>query len=278
MQPAPPRRRPARPLPEAPVEALAADAERLAKGWLVAVIEQQPLSSAPAILAGEWVQDGPRLCEAVLRSIGADEPLGGLRGTAPRFAPPAALDALRAVVWSALRAAWPEAGPDEVWDLGERLAVVIDALRVAPPQWPQALDEAVAAARPADQPLAVALAELVDADRILAVEAADECAAVLAAFGAAVRGAAGPAATVVEAGEGRAWVIAPGTDRDGAEALGSGIAVAVRAARHWRGAPLTAGVGVAVLGEDGSDAQSLIEAAEQAVFAAAASGIEIERR
>jgi GGDEF domain-containing protein len=83
---------------------------------------------------------------------------------------------------------------------------------------------------------------------------------------------------VLDAGDGRAWVIAPGAGREGAGELGARIATAVRDARRWRDAPLVAAVGVAVLGEDGSDAEALIEAADRAMFAAAASGIEIERR
>ena len=51
------------------------------------------------------------------------------------------------------------------------------------------LEQAIGRARAGDEPLALVLVELVDADRMLAVERADECAAVLARFGEAVRGA-----------------------------------------------------------------------------------------
>jgi GGDEF domain-containing protein len=283
MQSGVPRRRPARPVPEAPIEALAADAERLAKGWLLAVVEQQPLSEAAGILAGDWAVEGPRVCEAAVRALGSDEELERLRS--PRFAAPGALDALRAVIWSALRAAWPEPEPDQVWGLGDRLAVVIEALRHAAPDgagargpvWPGALEEAIVRARAGNEPLALLLVELVDADRMLSVEDADECAAVLARFAEAVRGAVGPELPLVDGGESRAWVVAPGADRDGALALGSRIGSAVRAAPPWREAPLAGAVGVALLGDDGEDAGSLIEAAEESMFAAAAAGIEITR-
>ena len=86
MQPGAPRRRPARPVPEAPIEALATDAERLAKGWLLAVIEREPLSEAAGILAGEWAAEGPRVCEAVVRALGSDEALERLRRAAMRGA------------------------------------------------------------------------------------------------------------------------------------------------------------------------------------------------
>jgi GGDEF domain-containing protein len=288
MQPGAPRRRPARPIPEAPIDALAADADRLAKGWLLAVIEQQPLSEAAGILAGEWAAEGPRVCESVVRALGSDEELERLRSR--RFAAPGAVDPLRAVVWSALRAVWPDAEPDQVWDLGERLAVVVQALggaRATGAVWPDALEEAIIRARAGDEPLALVLVELVDADRMLAVEDADECAAVLARFGEAVRGAVGGGAgavggaggerAVIDTGEGRCWVIAPGAPRERAPALASQIAAAVREAANWRGAPLAASAGVAVLGEDGDDAGALIAVAEEGMFAAAAAGIEIAR-
>jgi GGDEF domain-containing protein len=73
----------------------------------------------------------------------------------------------------------------------------------------------------------------------------------------------------------RAWVIARETARGGAYALGTRIAAAVQQAPAWRGAPLTVSVGLAVLGEDGRDASSLIEAAEEAKFAATASGVRV---
>ena len=60
-----------------------------------------------------------------------------------------------------------------------------------------------------------------------------------------------------------------------AQALGSRIVAAVPAEGSWRGAPLTVSVGLAVLGEDGHNAATLIDAAEQMRFAAEASGIGI---
>ena len=141
------------------------------------MIEQQPLSEAAGILAGAWAAEGPRVCEAVVRALGSDEALERLRSRRSRRSE---LDPLRAVVWSALRAAWAEAEPDQVCGLGERTAVVIQALPVGGrrgPGWPRALEDAIVRARAGDEPLAVVLVGLVDADRILAIERAGECAA-----------------------------------------------------------------------------------------------------
>src|ERR1700733_14194285 len=90
MPPTPPRRRRARPVADAPIDALLPRVEDLAKGWLVALLEQAPLDDAPAILATDLSRDGPRLCDAVLRAISDDsdlrrlEPGGALRALAGR--------------------------------------------------------------------------------------------------------------------------------------------------------------------------------------------------
>lgn len=279
MKPGVPRRRPARPVPEAPIEALAGGAEELAKAWLLAMIEPEPLSVVPQIAARDWAAEGPRACAAAVRALGSDEELERLGRTVLPLAQGRALDPLRAVLWSALRSAWPDCEPDQVWDLGERLALVIESLRgAATGAWPGELEQAVATAHGGAEGLAVVLAELVDADRLLAVEDARDCAAVLARFRAAVRQAAGPDRPVVDDGEARAWAIVPAGDRAAALALGTRVAEALAAAPPWRGAPLRAAVGVAVLGEDGEDAAALIEVADEAMLAAAAGGIEIARR
>ena len=255
---------------------LAADAERLAKGWLLALIEQRPLSEAPAILRPEWAAAAPGVCAGLVRALGSDDELSRLM---PDHAePPGSLDALRAVVWSALRSACPDAAPDQVWDLGERLAVAIEALREGSPAWPQALEDAIVHAHGSGTTLAVVLAELVDYDRLLATESPEDCAAVISRFRDAIRvglddrGRGFDPGRAIADGEARVWAILPGADRARALAVGAAVADAVRAAPPWRGAPLVAAVGVAVLGEDGADAGALVDAAEVAMFSSAAGG------
>jgi hypothetical protein len=75
MSPGPPRRRRARPVADAPVDALLARSEDLAKGWLLALLEQAPLDSLPAILASELARVGPRLCDALVRALAVDDDL-----------------------------------------------------------------------------------------------------------------------------------------------------------------------------------------------------------
>ena len=73
-----PRRRRARPVVDAPINALLLRSEDLAKGWLLALLEDAPLEEASRILAAELTRDGPRLCDAVLRAIGDDTLAGAV--------------------------------------------------------------------------------------------------------------------------------------------------------------------------------------------------------
>jgi hypothetical protein len=86
----------------------------LAKGWLLALLEQAPLDEAPRILAADLSTEGPRLCEAILRAIGDDEDqrrlesggelaplaarIGELAGAGSPEATSHAVDALQAIL------------------------------------------------------------------------------------------------------------------------------------------------------------------------------------
>ena len=120
-----PRRRRPRPVVSAGVEALLPRSEELAKGWLLALVEDAPLDEAAAILAGDVARDGPRICDAVVRALsdeadlrrieqeGVLEPLasraGELAGARSGEAAAHAVKVLEDVVWS--RAA-PRAGAE----------------------------------------------------------------------------------------------------------------------------------------------------------------------
>jgi GGDEF domain-containing protein len=143
--------------------------------------------------------------------------------------------------------------------------------------WIGAVDDEIGRSQQTGTPLSLLLVELDDADRVAAALPGEEATATFGRFAQAVRSALRRHDILACETDSRAWVIARDTSRFGAQALGSRVAGAVRAAQHWRGAPMMASVGVAVLGEDGEDRESLIEAAEEGRYAAAASGIAIVR-
>jgi GGDEF domain-containing protein len=346
----------------------------LAKGWLLALLEQAPLDDAPAILATDLTRDGPRVCDAVLRAIADDADLrrlepggvltplvarvGELAGAAAPAAASRAVDALVGIIWSAVRDELRGADADLVAELTERLTLIGELVRSAvlersaprpvspvsppvapvpsvPPPPPVKPPPPVASSRPppspappppsppppspappppaaaspaapqrawpgladpptldpsralwigalddelvrgAGAPLSLLLAELDDSERVMAVEPDAQARAVLSRFAAAVRSAVRRQDILVCETDARAWIIARDTDRRDAYTLGERIAAAVRSSEHWHGAPLVASVGVAVFGEDGRTSGELIEAAEEARFAAAAGGTDV---
>ncbi len=373
MGPGPPRRRRARPVADAPVDALLLRAEDLAKGWLLAMVEQAPLDEAPSILAGDFTREGPRVCDAVVRALADDDDLrrlqpggalerlvagiGGFLGAGGADGVLRAVDALHGVVWAGLRAELSDPDGGLVAALAERLALVTELVRgaalrgvseagavgsaaagpVAPdaltpepvpaepvspepaapepvpepaggearvrrifergpsgvgrpgPQtpdpeagraaqealWIGAVEDEIRRAEETDAHLSLLLVELEDSDRVAAVESPREASATFGRFAQSLRSALRRQDILACETESRAWVIAPDTARPGAKALAERMADSVREAEPWRGAPLVVSVGVAVLGPDGSDASALIDAAEEAKFAASASGVTV---
>src|SRR5438105_574836 len=135
-----PRRRRPRPVVSAGVEALLLRGEELAKGWLLALVEDAPLDEAAAILAGDVGRDGPRICDAVVRALydeadlrrieseGVLEPLASraaeLAGARSAEAAARAVRALEQVMWAALRGELAQTDPDLLADAAERLSLV----------------------------------------------------------------------------------------------------------------------------------------------------------
>jgi GGDEF domain-containing protein len=340
MPPVTPRRRRARPVADAPIDVLLGRSEDLAKGWLLALLEQSPLGDAPSILSVDLIRDGPRVCDAVLRAIADDtdlhrlEPdgaltpliagLGELAGAGAPVAVSRAVDALQAVIWTALRDELRGPDPELVSGLAERLTVIGELLRSAalaglelrhagdsPPArdllavpdpaptarpddpagrgsvrglpaaesrdalWVGALEDEIRRAISSGAPLSLLLAELQDADGAPAVESPAGGQATFGRFARALRAAVRRQEILACETDTRAWIIAPDTPRGGAAALGARIAGALREADLWRGAPLVATVGVAVLGEDGRTGAELMQAAEEARLAASAAGVDV---
>jgi GGDEF domain-containing protein len=125
--------------------------------------------------------------------------------------------------------------------------------------------------------LSLLLLELEEAERVMAVEPPGEAAATFGRFAQTVRGVMRRQDILACESDARAWIIARDTARAGAQALAARTAGSVRMAQAWRGAPLTVSIGVAVLGEDGSDSEELIDSAEQSMLAAAAEGVGVHR-
>lgn len=123
--------------------------------------------------------------------------------------------------------------------------------------------------------LALLRVELVDGERVAASAPEGQAHVPYGRLAQAIRRAIRRQDLVASDHQGRAWVIAPAVGRAGALALAERIGTGVEEGETWHGAPLAATIGFAVYGEDGRDAATLIDRAEEAMLAANAAGARI---
>ncbi len=328
-------------------------ASELTKSWLAALLDQRELDRAAATVTGGIVEHGPRLCAAVVELLeSGGEPEEDLVISAialPELLDArgpqelsAAIEALRSVIWRALREESGGFGGQPPWELGDRLARVLESLRSgalatyavegqatgvstepveevrdaylrmeepseaflgeeaseayrepveeaseaflggeeasedysgAEETIDAALQDAIALAWARGVPLSVLCVEIDSLERLPfparptrppAPEASD------AGLEETLEASLLPEHQILAESAQRAWVIATAWGRARSYDLALRI-VDVAAA----GGSVSVSVGVAVLGEDGEDADTLIAAAEEARFAAAASGISV---
>lgn len=137
---------PARPVADAPLEELA-DAQALAKGWLLTLIAAAPLEQAAGVPAAELARDAPGLCAAMAAALASDdalarlrpggdlEPLAARAGRLAGAVDPAgtagATAALRSVLWAAVADGLRRPAPELVAALAARLALVCDVVAAA---------------------------------------------------------------------------------------------------------------------------------------------------
>jgi hypothetical protein len=126
----------ARPVADAPVAALLARADELARRWAVAQILARPLDQIAAVPLEDLARAAPSLCESLARALACDEELERIEQGDVPFAvaawEPRALvgdiDALRSVLWDATLAALEEPSTRLLAELADRLASVCATL------------------------------------------------------------------------------------------------------------------------------------------------------
>jgi hypothetical protein len=136
----------ARAVADAPVEALLARSEELARRWVIAQLAARPLQEMADVPVQRLARDAPAFCEQLVRALASDAELerllhgdapssreNRLGGVAGGVLEPAAggasaiaasLEALRAVVWRAALAELSDPPAALVGDLADRLAFV----------------------------------------------------------------------------------------------------------------------------------------------------------
>ncbi len=123
------------------------------------------------------------------------------------------------------------------------------------------------------QPFAVLLAELVDIERLRRRESVEELSRLAGEMERALATEIGatPSASLTRERPGRCWLLAPGTDRAGAERLAVRLARAVASGASHSGASLAVAIGTAVCPEDGREPAALAAHADVGLYAARAS-------
>jgi GGDEF domain-containing protein len=124
------------------------------------------------------------------------------------------------------------------------------------------------------RPFALLALEIDDAARLLAADP-ESGAAALGRAQDAVRHELRPGDVFGREGDGRMWVVAAELGSSGGRALAERLADAVAAAGAVRGAPLAISIGIAAAPADGTDADALAARADEALFAARASGVPV---
>ncbi len=136
------RRPRALPVAGALADALAADAEELAKDWLLALVDAAPLATVARLPVAELAREAPALCADAARALAADDALhdlaGGRASAAGRLsgadgpaAVSAGVEALRGVLWRAALAELRRPSPELVAAVADRLSAVCAAIASA---------------------------------------------------------------------------------------------------------------------------------------------------
>lgn len=122
-------------------------------------------------------------------------------------------------------------------------------------------------------PFAVLLVELLDLDRIRALEASAELVRLAGQVQEVLAAELRPlgSGSLTRESTGRYWLLAPETDRLGAGRLADRLATAVAASLSYRGGPLEVVIGVAVGPDDGLPAPALAAHADVDLYAARSS-------
>jgi hypothetical protein len=155
----------ARPVADAPVDALVAQADELARRWALALIATRPLEEIAELPLGDLARSGPALCAALVRALASGEALDRLAGgtavtpvvgTRSAGELVADIDTLRSILWDATLQQLHDPPVRLVADLADRLsyvcAIAIAAILDEPAEAAGAPAPARAAAAPPREP------------------------------------------------------------------------------------------------------------------------------
>jgi len=168
----------------------------------------------------------------------------------------------------------PEPPGAEIHEL-RRVRDPLEALQAPAPDggsWQAQLERRLERHAHDGSPFALLAVEVDGLDRLLALQEESEISDSLVRLERALAGELRPADQLIREEQGRYWVTAPDTGPAVAKLLAERLADAAAGAARHHNAPLTVSIGVATCPEDGEEADALTSRADQAMFAARASG------
>jgi diguanylate cyclase (GGDEF)-like protein len=298
-------------LPAAEIARSPAAWDRLAKDWLVEVIERTPLADVDGLPVGWIAQEAPPLIAEILGQLsdpGSPRELvlpPATRERAAAFAAelgaggaerlPRELAALQALLIQALGREIPERDRGEFARAVGRLAEVFGAVQSAaleslvrdrsghaqrdpetglpgPAELNEWLRILIAETRRSGAPFSLAHLEVEGVERIAAGYGEDAAWRMVAAVAAVVSGQLAGRERAFRVGEGQIVVLAEGREARALVELGLRLSDLVEGAQSRDGPRVAVSVGVASHPAHGERAQELLDAAEEAAWAARAAG------
>jgi diguanylate cyclase (GGDEF)-like protein len=285
--------------------------ERLAKDWLLEVIERTPLAEVDRLPVGWIAQEAPPLIAEILGQLTDPGPQRDLvltpatRQRAASFAAslgsggaerlPRELAALQSLLIQALGRDIPERDRGEFARAVGRLAEVFGAVQSAaleslvrersgeaardpdtgmpgPAELHEWLQIQAAEHRRTGAPFALAHVELDGVESIASGYGKDAAWRIVAAVAVVVNGQLAGAERAFRTGEEQLVVLAPGVEARELVELGHRIADVVESSQFERGPRVGVNVGLASCPLHGTDGRVLLDAAEEAAWGARASG------
>ncbi len=229
--------------------------EASASAARVAAREPPPASAAagPAVIVDEHAHAGAASSERE-RPLSWDE--------SPPIPPRASRARLAPLEWEE-RSALPDAPEPEIEIRDERG-------EEGPAAWIGSIGAQLERFERDALPFAVLLVELVDIERLRRRESPEELSRLASEMERALAAEVGaaPSGSLTRERPGRCWLLAPGTDRAGAQRLAERLERAVALGVSYRGAPLAVAIGTAVCPEDGREAAALAAHADVGLYAA----------
>jgi diguanylate cyclase (GGDEF)-like protein len=285
--------------------------ERLAKEWLLEVIERTPLAEVDGVPVGWIAQEAPPLIAEILGQLTDPGPQRELvltpatRERAASFAAslgsarperlPRELAALQSLLIQALGREIPERDRGEFARAVGRLAEVFGAVQSAaleslvrerpgeaardpdtemagPAELHEWLQRQLTEHRTSGAPFALAHLELDGVERIASGYGKDAAWRIVAAVAVVVNGQLAGAERAFHTGGQQLVVLAPGVEAPELVELGTRIAEVVESSQFERGPRVSVNIGLASCPLHGTEDQVLLDAAEEAAWAARASG------